>query len=73
MHLALLVDTVADAVEARLSARSWCGPDRRPRSPTAAIPAVVLAELFASARRSIIVSTFVVQQPEWCFGRWRTE
>lgn len=67
-HLALLVDAVADTVEARLSLGAelvWTGPE----TPVAHSrdTAVVLAELFASARRSIIVSTFVVHQPRAVF------
>lgn len=68
LHLALLVDSVADALEARLSSVAelvWTGPE----TPVAHSrdTAVVLAELFASARKSIIVSTFVVHQPRVVF------
>lgn len=67
-HLALLIDSVAEAIESRLSAGAelvWTGPETAVAHSRDT--AVVLAELFASARRSIIVSTFVVHQPRVVF------
>ena len=67
-HLALLVDTMATAVEERLANCAelvWTGPESsvsRSRDT-----AVVVAELFRAAARSVLVSTFVVQQPETVF------
>lgn len=67
-HLALLVDSVADAVESRLSTGAelvWTGPETAVAHSRDT--AVVLSELFASAHKSIIISTFVVHQPEVVF------
>lgn len=67
-HLALLVDSFADAIESRLSTGAelvWTGPETVVAHSRDT--AVVLSQLFASAQRSIIVSTFVVHQPEVVF------
>lgn len=62
-HLALFVDHCAASSEAALSSAAelvWTGPE----SAVAASrdTAVVLEELFASATRSVVISTFVVHQ-----------
>lgn len=68
-HAALLLEAYADLAESRLSTDAelvWTGPETAvARSRDTAI---VLAELFASASRSILVSTFVVHEPERVFG-----
>lgn len=69
VHLALLVDAVADAIESRLSSGAelvWTGPETAVAHSRDT--AVVISELFASAHKSIIVSTFVVHQPRLVFG-----
>ena len=67
-HLALLLDAMAAAVEARLASAAelvWTGPD----GPGAHSrdTAVVIAELFRSAMTSVVVSTFVVHRPDTVF------
>jgi len=62
-HLALFIDQCATSGEAALASAAelvWTGPE----SAVAASrdTAVVLEELFASAKRSVLVSTFVVHQ-----------
>jgi len=67
-HLALLVDAAAEAAEARMSLAAelvWTGPETSVAHSRDT--SVVLAELFASAQKSIIVSTFVVHQPRVVF------
>lgn len=67
-HLALLIDSVAEAIESRLSVGAelvWTGPETTVAHSRDT--AVVLSELFASAHKSIIVSTFVVHQPRLVF------
>jgi phosphatidylserine/phosphatidylglycerophosphate/cardiolipin synthase-like enzyme len=70
-HLGLLLDVAATAAEARMARESavelvWSGPEAlhaRSRDTR-----VVLDELFASARRSVLVSTYVIQHPERVFA-----
>jgi phosphatidylserine/phosphatidylglycerophosphate/cardiolipin synthase-like enzyme len=67
-HLALLLDARASAIEAGLEGAAqlvWTGPD----SPHAYSrdTAVVLRELFGIATRSILLSTFVIRQPDIVF------
>lgn len=70
-HLALLLDVAASAVEARLEREAaaelvWSGPETRfARSRDTR---VVLDELFSSARRLVVVSTYIVQHVERVFG-----
>jgi len=67
-HLALYLDAMASAVEARLSSGAelvWTGPESSVSHSRDT--AVVVDELFRSATRSVLVSTFVVQQPETVF------
>jgi phosphatidylserine/phosphatidylglycerophosphate/cardiolipin synthase-like enzyme len=70
-HLALLLDLTAAAVEARLEREAaaelvWSGPEAphaRSRDTR-----VVLDDLFSSARRSVLVSTYVIQHVEGVFA-----
>jgi len=67
-HLALLVDSLAETIESKLSTGAelvWTGPETAVAHSRDT--AVVLAELFGSAHKSIIVSTFVLQRPEVVF------
>lgn len=70
-HLALLLDTAADAAEGRLAAESsvelvWTGPESTiSRSRDTAI---VVGELFASATRSVLVSTFAIHEGQRVFA-----
>jgi phosphatidylserine/phosphatidylglycerophosphate/cardiolipin synthase-like enzyme len=67
-HLALLVDTMAKAVEVRLANSAelvWTGPESSVAHSRDT--AIVVAELFRSATTSVLVSTFVVQQAETVF------
>ncbi len=71
-HLALLLDVAATAAEARLARESaaelvWSGPEA-PQSRSRDTR-VVLDELFSSAQRSVLVSTYVIQQLERVFAR----
>ena len=68
-HLALLLEGLAKAGEDRLASTAelvWTGPE----SPAAQSrdTAVVVAELFRSATRSVLVSTYVLQQVETVFA-----
>jgi phosphatidylserine/phosphatidylglycerophosphate/cardiolipin synthase-like enzyme len=68
VHLAMLIDSIAEGVEARLVSGAelvWTGPE----SPVSHSrdTAVVVAELFRSATKSVLVSTFVVHQVETVF------
>lgn len=70
-HLALFLDAVADAAEARLKAESagelvWTGPESVVSKSRDT--AVVVEELFATARRSVLVSTFAIHQPARVFA-----
>ena len=70
-HLALLIDAAADTAEARLMAESatelvWTGPESA--VAMSRDTAVVVEELFASARRSVLVSTFAIHQAETVFA-----
>ncbi len=68
IHLALLMDEVANTVEARLASGAelvWTGPESS--IAHSRDTAVVIGELFRSAMRSILISTFVVHQPEIVF------
>ncbi|MBA3886550.1 MAG: phospholipase [Acidobacteria bacterium] len=70
-HIALLLDVAATAVEARLEREAaaelvWSGPETeyaRSRDTR-----VVLDELFSSATRSVLVSTYIVQHIERVFS-----
>ena len=67
-HLAALLGAIADAIEARLSSAAelvWTGPETSVAHSRDT--SVVLSELFHSAMRSVIVSTFVVHQPQTVF------
>lgn len=70
-HIALLLDVAAGAVEARLDRESaaelvWSGPETEyARSRDTRI---VLDDLFSSAKRSVVVSTYVFQHPERVFA-----
>jgi phosphatidylserine/phosphatidylglycerophosphate/cardiolipin synthase-like enzyme len=70
-QLAILLALAADAAEARLLRETaaelvWSGPESV--HATCRDTMVVLDELFASAERSVLVSTFVVQQAERVFA-----
>lgn len=68
IHLALLVDAFADAIEARLASGAelvWTGPETA--GAHSRDTAVVVSELFRSASKSVLVSTFVLRQPETVF------
>ena len=63
-HMALLLDAHADAVDLRGSGGSrvelvWTGPEHT--SSFSRDTSVVVSELFRSATRSVLVSTFVIQ------------
>lgn len=67
-HLALLLDSGAQVVEARMAGGAelvWTGPETTVAHSRDT--AVVVSELFASAKRSVLVSTFVLHQPEMVF------
>lgn len=66
-HLALIVDLTAAAVEHRVLADRagelvWTGPENAFSHSRDTL--VVVEELFAHATRSVLLSTFVIQQPE---------
>jgi phosphatidylserine/phosphatidylglycerophosphate/cardiolipin synthase-like enzyme len=71
LHIALLLDVAAAAVEARFEREAaaelvWSGPQTeyaRSRDTR-----VVLDDLFSSAKRSVLVSTYIFQHPERVFG-----
>ena len=69
-HLALLLEACAEAAEIRSSSTSaelvWTGPEAGPAHSRDTL--VVLEELFAAAERSVVVSTFVVQQAATVFA-----
>jgi phosphatidylserine/phosphatidylglycerophosphate/cardiolipin synthase-like enzyme len=68
VHLALYVDAMAKAVEERLATGAelvWTGPESTVSHSRDT--AIVVAELFRSATRSVLVSTFVVHQIETVF------
>ncbi len=68
VHLALLMDTMAKAVEARLASGVelvWTGPESS--ASQSRDTAIVVAELFRSAMKSVLVSTFVVHQADTVF------
>jgi phosphatidylserine/phosphatidylglycerophosphate/cardiolipin synthase-like enzyme len=67
-HLALLVDAMAKAVEQRLASGVelvWTGPESS--ASQSRDTAIVVAELFRSATKSVLVSTFVVHQAHTVF------
>ena len=67
-HLALLLDSGAEGVEARMAGGAelvWTGPETTVAHSRDT--AVVVSELFASAKRSVLVSTFVLHQAEMVF------
>lgn len=67
-HLALLLDSAAEGVEARMAGGAelvWTGPETTVAHSRDT--AVVVSELFASAKRSVLVSTFVLHQAEMVF------
>ncbi len=67
-HLALLVETMANAVEGRLANRTelvWTGPETS--LSHSRDTAVVVTELFRAATKSVLVSTFVMHQVETVF------
>ncbi|MEE8511845.1 MAG: hypothetical protein V3S36_04320, partial [Acidiferrobacterales bacterium] len=68
VHLAMLMDAIAEAVEARLASGAelvWTGPESSVSHSRDT--AVVVAELFRSATKSVLVSTFVVHQADTVF------
>lgn len=63
LHLALLLDSSAETAEARMIGGAelvWTGPESTVSHSRDT--AIVVSELFASAKRSVLVSTFVVHQ-----------
>jgi hypothetical protein len=67
-HLALLVEAMADAVESRLNSNAelvWTGPEASVAHSRDTF--AVVSELFKAAKRSVLVSTFVIQRPEVVF------
>src|SRR5688572_12019554 len=67
-HLALLLETMARAVEGRLASRAelvWTGPESSVSHSRDT--AIVVAELFRGATKSVLVSTFVLHQVETVF------
>ncbi|HUE85392.1 MAG TPA: DISARM system phospholipase D-like protein DrmC [Vicinamibacterales bacterium] len=69
-HLALLLDARADAIDGRVSGTNpielvWTGPETG--VSYSRDTSVVLRELFQSARRSVLVSTFVVNKGKTVF------
>jgi phosphatidylserine/phosphatidylglycerophosphate/cardiolipin synthase-like enzyme len=70
-HLALLLETSAEVAEARLVQAEatelvWTGPESTVSHSRDT--AVVVEELFASATRSVLVSTFAIQQGQRVFA-----
>ena len=68
VHMGMLIDSIAEAIEARLASGAelvWTGPE----SPVSHSrdTAIVVAELFRSATKSVLVSTFVVHPVETVF------
>ena len=71
-HLATLLDLAAHALEARLLRDSvaelvWTGPETVHARSRETL--VVIDELFSAAQQSVLVSTYVVQQPERIFAK----
>jgi len=71
VHLALLLDTAAAAAEAKLAGESlvelvWTGPESV--ISHSRDTGVVVQELFAAATRSVIVSTFTIQDGRHIFA-----
>jgi len=67
-HLALLLDASAEAVEARMAVGAelvWTGPETTVAHSRDT--AVVVSGLFESAKRSVLVSTFVLHQAKMVF------
>lgn len=69
-HLALLLDAHADAIEARTAVSGsielvWTGPETA--ASYSRDTSVVVRELFQSAQRSVLVSTFVMQRVSTVF------
>ncbi|MCC7034682.1 MAG: phospholipase [Acidobacteria bacterium] len=69
-HLALLLDAHADAIEARNHGAHpvelvWTGPENA--TSYSRDTSVVVRELFESAQRSVLVSTFVIRQGRTVF------
>lgn len=70
-HLALLLQTAADVGDANVSLEQalelvWTGPE--PASPRSRETAAVVNELFSRATRSVLVSTFVIQNGKALFA-----
>lgn len=70
-HLALLLETAAEVSEARLVQAAatelvWTGPESTVSHSRDT--AVVVGELFASANRSVLVSSFAIQQGQQVFA-----
>ena len=70
-HLAVLLTVAADAVEARMMRETaaelvWSGPESLHSHCRDTL--VVLDELFSSAERSVLVSTYVIHQPDRVFA-----
>ncbi len=67
-HLALLLDSGAEVIEARMTGGAelvWTGPETTVAHSRDT--AVVVSELFASAKRSVLVSTFSLFQASMVF------
>jgi phosphatidylserine/phosphatidylglycerophosphate/cardiolipin synthase-like enzyme len=70
-HIALLLGVAATAVEARFEREAaaelvWSGPETEYAHSRGT--RVVLDELFSSAKRSVLVSTYIFQRPEHVFA-----
>lgn len=70
-HLAMLLQTAADVGDANLSLERalelvWTGPE--PASPRSRETPAVVNELFSRATRSVLVSTFVIQNGKSLFA-----
>lgn len=75
VHLAVLLDTAAQAVEAELRLDQaaelvWTGPETAVAHSRDT--SVVVEELFGSAQQSVLVSTFVIQQGQGVFASLAT-
>jgi len=68
VHMATLLETIADSAERRLASRAelvWTGPESY--ASHSRDTSVVVAELFRAATKSVLVSTFVLYQAETVF------
>lgn len=70
-HMSLLLEQAASAVECQMAIHSaaelvWTGPEIA--AAHSRDTAIVVSELFAQAQRSVLVSTFVIQQADRVFA-----